>query len=87
MQGTANDKRSKGSLKRITSADCRLQRNSTTKNSLIDCLLPIGSLHSPEAIEKFWFDGSTIVRIKKQPIRNPVIWRSLANQQLSHKKN
>ena len=34
--------------------------------------------------------GSTvrpIVRIKKQPIRNPVIWRSLASQQLSYKKN
>ena len=28
-----------------------------------------------------------IVRIKKQPIRSPVIWRSLANQQLSYKKN
>ena len=28
-----------------------------------------------------------IVRIKKQPIRNPVIWHSLANQQLSCKKN
>ena len=36
------------------------------------------------------FDGSTVrpvVRIKKQPIRNPVIWCSLANQQLSYKKN
>ena len=27
-----------------------------------------------------------IVRIKKQPIRNPVIWHSLANQKLSYKK-
>ena len=35
-------------------------------------------------------NGSTvrpIVRIKKQPIRNPVIWCSLASQQLSYKKN
>ena len=34
--------------------------------------------------------GSTvrpIVRIKKQPIRNPAIWRSLANKQLSYQKN
>ena len=34
--------------------------------------------------------GSTvrpIIRTKKQPIRNPVIWCSLANQQLSYKKN
>ena len=53
-------------------------------------LLPRGSLHILEAIEKFWFDGWTVrpsVRIKKQPIRNAVIWRSLANQQLSYKKN
>ena len=28
-----------------------------------------------------------VVRIKKQPIRSPVIWYSLANQQLSYKKN
>ena len=44
---------------------------------LLLLLLPKGSLHILEAIEKFWFDGLTvrpIVRIKKQPIRNPVIW-------------
>ena len=53
-------------------------------------MLPIGSLRSLEAINNFWFHRSTfrpIVRIKKQPIRNPVMWHGLANQQLSYKNN
>ena len=50
-------------------------------------LLPIGSFHILEAIEKFWFDGSTVRPIVRfTASQESCYMASLANQQLSYTK-
>ena len=49
-------------------------------------MLPIGSIHILEAIEKFRFDGPTHCSHQETTNQKSFLYGSLANQQLSYKK-